>query len=89
MNILFMDDSPKTEVDFKIAHPAEWLKSELDMRAYLRFKLVIELLLVAVVCGTLFLMAYHKIIMGETVAAIMGALVAYCFEHWREKGKKV
>jgi hypothetical protein len=84
-----MDNQPKTETDFKIAHPQEWLANERSMRKFLTAKRWIELLIVLVFATLLFALSTCHLIEGETVAAILGAMVGYCFEHWREKGKQI
>lgn len=81
--------SDRTDNDFRIERPDQWLTNELDMRSYLRHKRRFEFLLVLVFCVLIFFLGYFCLIQGETIAAILGALVGYCFEHWRDKGKQI
>lgn len=78
-----------TETDFKIQQPDQWLANEKSMRSYLTGKRLMEVIIVTIFSILLFALGYYHLIEGETIAAILGAMVGYCFEHWREKGKQI
>jgi hypothetical protein len=84
-----MNDREPTDNDFRLAHPDQWLKSEMDMRSYLRHKRIVETVGMIAVLAAILVAGFYHLIEGETIAALFGALVAYCFEHWRDKGKQV
>jgi len=75
----------KTENDFKCQHPDQWLTNEVNFRKYLNRKQLIELGSVVIFCVLIFMLGYSRLIGGETIAALLGAFIGYCFEHWRKK----
>lgn len=79
----------KQDADVKKAIPKEWLRNERSHRQYLNGKRFLELILALAFCVLLFICAWHHLIEGETVAAILGVMAGYFFEHWREKGKQI
>ncbi|HMG84067.1 MAG TPA: hypothetical protein VK559_13590 [Ferruginibacter sp.] len=81
-------DRPKTEIDFKITHPEIWHKEQKSLRSYVKFRRITDIATVLIFFAMIFSLGFFKIIGGETVAALLGAMVGYCFEYWREKAKQ-
>ena len=79
------DERPPNDNDFRIAHPKEANEFERGHRRFTLWKKFFELLLVVMICAFLFILRYFEFIGNETVAALVGALIGYCFEYWRYK----
>lgn len=79
------NDNHKTEWDFRTERPDQWLKNEINHRKMVINKQILEIMLVALFGVLIFSLSYFKLIQGETIAAILGTMVGYCFEHWRNK----
>ena len=75
----------KTEWDYKTETDPGWLKNEANRASYVLKRKWTEIAFVVIFCAIVFVFGHYKYIQGETVAAILGAVLGFCIEQWKHK----
>lgn len=79
------NDKGYSDLDTKFHKTELWNADQRNHRNHMTGRKGLDILLVVCFCVMIFGCAFYKIIGGETVAALLGTMIGYCLEHWRNK----